>query len=116
MATKESIDIANNQSSIVNRLLVVKTMSSDPVIKSYNEISSYSSMYEKEIADAVEELGNFARYNEIMCEVRSTIYNIYMFETINSYFMSSMTLEEAIEEFTSKYISESEYVCYPTRI
>ena len=88
-------------------------MSSDStIIKCYNHISSYSNLYEREIADDIEDLGDFARYSDIMYGVRSIIYETHQHDTIMSYFLSTMSLEEAIQEYSANFITKKEFVCF----
>lgn len=82
------------------------------VLQSYNAISSYSDLYSDEISEEVEMLGNFANYNDIMIEVRSTIYYIHRHETVLSYFMTTMSLEEALDTYESEYNTSEMYVCH----
>ena len=82
------------------------------VLESFNAISSYSPLYSVEIDDYVENMCYLSGYNEIMCEVRSCIYNFHWSETVCSYFMSTMSLDEAIEKYEEEYNTEEKYVLY----
>lgn len=85
------------------------------IIISFNEINSYACLYKKEIEDVFENSSgiDFARYYSILYETRKCIYELHRTETIMNYFMYySITLEEAINKYNYKFISEKEYVLF----
>lgn len=84
------------------------------VATSYEIITSYSLLYQDEIDEVVEEMGNFARTYAIMAEVRSVIYENFMRDWIYATFISSdTTMEEAMDKFMATYgITEEEFVLF----
>ena len=88
---------------------------SAPIATSYEIITSYSLLYQDEIDEVVEEMGNFARTYAIIAEVRSVIYQNFMRDWIYATFISSSdtTMEEAFEKFMATYdITEEEFVLF----
>ena len=84
------------------------------LIQSFNEINSYAYLYKKEIECAYENNSvDFAKFYSLLYSVRKCIYEIHKTETIMFYFMYySMTLEEAINKYNNKFITEKEYVLF----
>jgi hypothetical protein len=82
---------------------------------SYKLIMSYSHLYQDEVDEAVEEMGNFARTYAIMAEVRIVIYQNFMKDWIYATFISSpdTTMDEAMDKFMTTYgITEEEFVLF----
>ena len=86
------------------------------IAASYDTIKSYSHLYQDEIDEAVEEMGNFARTYDIMIEVRCVIYQNFMKDWIYATFISSpdTTMDDAMNQFMETYaITEEEFVLFP---
>jgi len=84
------------------------------LIQSFNEINSYAYLYKKEIECAYENSSvDFAKFYSLLYTVRKCIYELHRIETIMNYFMyNSITLEEAINKYNNKFITEKEYVSF----
>lgn len=85
------------------------------IINSFNDINSYAYLYKKELEDVFENSSgiDFARFYSILYETRKCIYELHRTETIMNYFMYySITLEEAISKYNTKFITEKEYVLF----
>ena len=109
--------IVKQSAAIVKQLaaIVKQSAMSSTIAASYDIIASYSHLYQDEIDEAVEEMGNFARTYDIMAEVRITIYQNFMKDWIYANFISTpdITMEDAMCKFMNTYgITEEEFVLF----
>jgi len=82
----------------------------------FNEITRYSQQekYEEEIAKEEDDLRNItSSFYDIFYGVRRIIYNLHKRETIKMYMTTQfMSMEYAIHEYASNYITEEQFVFY----
>ena len=82
------------------------------IAKCFNEISSYTDLYQDEINKKIKQLGNTVSFYDIFYTSRREVYNIHKRETIRMYMLDSMNRDEATNKYYTEFITEDEYVFY----
>jgi hypothetical protein len=82
------------------------------IAKYFNEISSYTDLYDEEVNKKLKEMGNSVSFYDIFYTSRRVVYNIHKRETIKLYMLDSMKRDEATLKYENEFITEDEYVFY----